>query len=98
VIVHLLDLAEGRATAARDKANKVSLAAAAKVSDLDQAETPESIMLSTMTIEGKRQMIEARQPDSLIATPRETTLPCAYLNPTTYDVTLHHAHRCQGPH
>ena len=52
VIVHLLDLAEARATAARKKANQVSFAAAAKVSDLDQEDTPESIMLSTMTVEG----------------------------------------------
>eukprot|EP00602_Paraphysomonas_sp_CaronLab_P008561 CAMPEP_0185035268 /NCGR_PEP_ID=MMETSP1103-20130426/26339_1 /TAXON_ID=36769 /ORGANISM="Paraphysomonas bandaiensis, Strain Caron Lab Isolate" /LENGTH=949 /DNA_ID=CAMNT_0027572273 /DNA_START=23 /DNA_END=2869 /DNA_ORIENTATION=- len=52
VILHLVELAEARANAARVKANKVALAAAAKVSDLDQEETPESIMLSTMTVEG----------------------------------------------
>jgi len=54
VIIHLMDLAESRATQARDKANKVALAAAAKISDLDQEETPESIMLSTMTEEGAK--------------------------------------------
>lgn len=54
VIIHLMDLAESRATQARDKANKVALAAAAKISDLDQEETPESIMLSTMTEEGTK--------------------------------------------
>ena len=54
VVVHLMDLAEQKALAARTKANKVALAAAAKVSDLDQEETPESIMLSSMTEEGHR--------------------------------------------
>jgi hypothetical protein len=41
VIIHLMDLSEGRATAARLKADKVAVAAAAKVNDLDQEETPE---------------------------------------------------------
>eukprot|EP01041_Mallomonas_annulata_P007659 gene7659-15674_t len=54
VILHLMELAESRATQARDRANKVALAAAAKISDLDQEETPESIMLSTMTEEGAK--------------------------------------------
>jgi hypothetical protein len=36
-----MDLSEGRATAARLKADKVAVAAAAKVNDLDQEETPE---------------------------------------------------------
>eukprot|EP00601_Ochromonadales_sp_CCMP2298_P002407 CAMPEP_0173188550 /NCGR_PEP_ID=MMETSP1141-20130122/11313_1 /TAXON_ID=483371 /ORGANISM="non described non described, Strain CCMP2298" /LENGTH=1064 /DNA_ID=CAMNT_0014112483 /DNA_START=39 /DNA_END=3233 /DNA_ORIENTATION=- len=54
VIVHLVELAESRATAARAKADKVALMAAARVSDLDQEETPESIMLSSMTEEGAK--------------------------------------------
>lgn len=54
VVVHLMDLAEARARAARAKADKVALAAAAKISDLEQEETPESIMLSSMTEEGER--------------------------------------------
>mgnify|MGYP003386285636 CR=1 FL=1 len=54
VILHLLDLAEKRAAVARQKADSVALAAAAKISDLDQEETPESIMLSSMTEEGAR--------------------------------------------
>ena len=54
VVVHLMDLAEARARAARAKADKVALAAAAKISDLDQEATPESIMLSSMTEEGDR--------------------------------------------
>ena len=52
MIVYLLELAEGRASSARTKANRVAIAAAAKISDLDQEETPESIMLSTMTVGG----------------------------------------------
>lgn len=51
VIIHLMELSEARATAARQKADRVALAAAAKVNDLDQEETPESIMLSSMTAE-----------------------------------------------
>ena len=51
VIVHLMELSEAKATAARQKADRVALAAAAKVADLDQEETPESIMLSSMTEE-----------------------------------------------
>uniref|UniRef100_A0A7S3HP73 PCI domain-containing protein n=1 Tax=Spumella elongata TaxID=89044 RepID=A0A7S3HP73_9STRA len=51
VINHLMELAEARATAARLKADKVAIVAAARVSDLDQEETPESIMLSSMTEE-----------------------------------------------
>jgi translation initiation factor 3 subunit A len=47
-----MELSEARATAARQKADRVALAAAAKVNDLDQEETPESIMLSSMTAEG----------------------------------------------
>ncbi len=54
VIVYLMELSEARATAARQKADKVALAAAARVSDLDQEETPESIMLSSMTEEGAK--------------------------------------------
>ena len=47
-----MDLSEARATAARQKADRVALAAAAKINDLDHEETPESIMLSSMTAEG----------------------------------------------
>lgn len=54
VILHLMDLTEARATAARQKADKVALDAAAKISDLDQEESPESIMLSSMTEEGAK--------------------------------------------
>ena len=46
-----MELAEARTTAARQKADKVAVVAAARVSDLDQEETPESIMLSSMTEE-----------------------------------------------
>lgn len=51
VINHLMELADARATSARLKADKVAIVAAARVSDLDQEETPESIMLSSMTEE-----------------------------------------------
>jgi translation initiation factor 3 subunit A len=54
VIMHMMDITESEATAARVKADKVALAAAAKVSDLDQEESPESIMLSSMTEEGAK--------------------------------------------
>eukprot|EP01035_Chromulina_nebulosa_P017678 gene17678-23268_t len=54
VINHLIDLSEKRATEARNKADKVTLAAAAKVADLDQEESPESILLSSMTDEGSK--------------------------------------------
>lgn len=47
----MMELADARATAARSKADKVAIVAAARVSDLDQEETPESIMLSSMTEE-----------------------------------------------
>ena len=54
MIIHLLDLSEAKASAAKAKADKVALAAAARVSDLDQEESPESIMLSSMTEEGAK--------------------------------------------
>ena len=54
VALHVMELAEARATAARTKADKVALAAAAKIFDLEQEESPESIMLSSMTEEGSR--------------------------------------------
>jgi len=54
-ILHLMDLAETRAAAAKQKADRVALAAAAKISDLDIEETPESIMLSGMTEEGSKE-------------------------------------------
>ena len=54
VIMHMMDLTESEASKARAKADKVSLAAAAKVSDLEQEESPESIMLSSMTEEGAK--------------------------------------------
>ena len=49
VIVYVMELAEKKFLAARSKADQVALAAAAKVSDLDQEESPESIMLASMT-------------------------------------------------
>lgn len=52
--MHLIELAEARANEARAKADKVALAAAAKISDLDQEETPETIMLNSMTYEGAK--------------------------------------------
>jgi translation initiation factor 3 subunit A len=55
IIMYLLDLAEARATGARQKADKVTVAAANRVADLDQAESPESIMLSSMTVEGAKE-------------------------------------------
>jgi translation initiation factor 3 subunit A len=54
VSMHLIELAETRASEARMKADKVALAAAAKISDLDQEETPETIMLLSMTYEGAK--------------------------------------------
>jgi translation initiation factor 3 subunit A len=54
VVFYLIDMAEARAQSARTKADKVALAAAAKIQDLDQEATPESIMLSSMTDEGSR--------------------------------------------
>lgn len=47
-------LSERRAAQARLTADAVALAAAAKISDLDEEETPESIMLSSMTEEGAK--------------------------------------------
>lgn len=46
-----MELAEVRTNAAREKAKKVASVDAARVTDLDQEETPESIMLSSMTEE-----------------------------------------------
>lgn len=54
VAMHLIELAETKAAEARMRADKVALAAAAKISDLDQEETPETIMLSSMSYEGAR--------------------------------------------
>ncbi len=54
VILHLMELAENQAILAKQKANKVALAAAQQISDLDQEETPESIMLASMTDEGAK--------------------------------------------
>lgn len=54
MIVFLIELAESKALSARLKADEVALLAAARVSDLDQEETPESIMLSSMTEEGAK--------------------------------------------
>jgi translation initiation factor 3 subunit A len=50
-----MDLSELRASEARQKADKVALAAAARINDLEQEETPESLMLLTMTEEGARE-------------------------------------------
>ena len=55
VIVYLTDMAEAKASQARKKADKVALAAAAKIGDLEQEETPESLMLLTMTEDGARE-------------------------------------------
>lgn len=52
---YLLELAETRTNAARLKSDEVTLIAAARVADLDQEETPESIMLSSMTEEGTKE-------------------------------------------
>ena len=54
VVLYLIELAEARALSAKSKADSVALAAAAKIQDLDQEESPESIMLSSMTDEGSR--------------------------------------------
>jgi translation initiation factor 3 subunit A len=52
VILHLLDLTEAQAGAARSRV----LEGAALITDLDQdSESPESIMLSTMTVEGDKE-------------------------------------------
>jgi len=51
----LLELAESRTNAARLKSDELTLIAAARVDDLDQEETPESIMLSSMTEEGTKE-------------------------------------------
>ncbi len=55
VIVYLMDMSESRARAARQKADEVAVSAAARVADLDQAESPVSIMLSSMTEEGSKE-------------------------------------------
>lgn len=55
VIIHLMDLSESRTAGAKQKADKVSVAAANRVADLDQEESPESIMLSSMTVEGVKE-------------------------------------------
>lgn len=52
--MHMMEITETKATAARVKADAVALAAAAKISDLDQEESPESIMLSSMNEEGAK--------------------------------------------
>jgi translation initiation factor 3 subunit A len=52
---YLLELAESRTNAARLKSDELTLIAAARVADLDQEETPESIMLSSMTEEGTKE-------------------------------------------
>lgn len=54
VINHLIYISEKKADEARSKADKVALAAAQKVADLDQEESPESVLLSSMTDEGSK--------------------------------------------
>jgi translation initiation factor 3 subunit A len=54
VALYLMELAEARCSAARTKANNVALAAAAQFTDLEQEESPESIMLASMTEEGSK--------------------------------------------
>jgi translation initiation factor 3 subunit A len=51
-IQHLIKLAESRARKAKNASNTASLKAAASVDDLEAEQSPESIMLSTMTAEG----------------------------------------------
>jgi len=77
VVLHLMEQAEIKATAARKKADAVSLLAAAKISDLDEEETPESIMLSSMTEEGARDR-----------TDREMVVPWLKFLWETYRATL----------
>lgn len=55
IVNYLLELAESRTNAARLKSDELTLIAAARVADLDQEETPESIMLSSMTEEGTKE-------------------------------------------
>ena len=52
IILYLFELSENKLAAAKRKANQVAIAAAARISDLDQEENPESIMLSSMTEDG----------------------------------------------
>jgi translation initiation factor 3 subunit A len=55
VILHLIELSETSALRAKQKADKYSLAAANRVADLEQEESPESIMLSSMTVDGVKE-------------------------------------------
>ncbi|KAG7395311.1 eukaryotic translation initiation factor 3 subunit A [Phytophthora boehmeriae] len=51
IIKHFVDQAERKLAAAKKESNELNLLAAAKV-DLDAAQTPEDVMLSTTTFEG----------------------------------------------
>jgi translation initiation factor 3 subunit A len=51
-IQHLIKLAEGKARKAKAASGAASMKAAANVDDLEAEQSPESIMLSTMTAEG----------------------------------------------
>ena len=82
VINHLVELSETQTAAAKMKANKVALAAAALISDLDQEETPESIMLSSMTEEGAKDR-----------TDREVVVPWLKFIWETYRAVLELLHR-----
>ena len=82
MIVHLIELTESKAAEARQKADKVALTAAARISDLDQEETPESIMLSSMTEEGAKDR-----------TDREVVVPWLKFLWETYRAILELLHR-----
>lgn len=55
VIIYLLDLSEAKLADAKKRANQVAIAAAARIADLEQEESPESIMLSSMTEDGSNE-------------------------------------------
>ena len=82
VIMHMMDITESEALKARSKADKVALLAAAKVSDLDQEESPESIMLSSMTEAGSKER-----------TDREVVVPWLKFLWETYRAVLELLHR-----
>jgi len=82
VINHLMDLAKNKASEAKENANNAALLDAAKISDLEQQETPESIMLSSMTEEGSKDR-----------TDREVVVPWLKFLWEIYRATLELLHR-----
>lgn len=52
IITYLIELSEKKLAIAKRRANQVAIASAARVADLDHMESPESIMLSSMTEDG----------------------------------------------